>query len=223
MKVELYPKSMLEKLWKTDKKWFSDGIGRKPDCLRCGGPLDSRLTVNSLSRHAKIHICQQCGTDEAMRDYGEAVMPFEQWHGVTSGRVDKLQESKNPVLTTACSFMDIFQNQNDSEQHKIGRPDCEAAYSRSDYDGYRWWTTWFPCRKEPTPENLSKEIDRFQNALFCMPEFKTLGTMQNLCTFAEPVGDSEFNLYSETLHLYIWIRMLTQPRNYNLYIHYYKK
>lgn len=223
MKIELYPKSMLEKLWKADKKWFSEGIGQKPACLRCGGPLDDRLTVNSLSRYAKIHICPQCGTDEAMRDYGKAVMPFEQWYGVTSGRIDKLQENKNPVLTTACSFMDIFQNQNDSDQHKIGRPDCETAYSRSDYDGYRWWTTWFPCRKEPTSENLSKEIDRFQNALFRMPEFQTLDTMRKLCIFAESIGHSEFNLYSETPHFHIWLRMLTQPQNYNLYVHYYEK
>lgn len=222
MKIELYPKNILEALWKKDKKWFSDGNGQRPVCLRCGNPLNDRLMVNSLSRHAKIYICQQCGSDEAMRDYGKAVMPFENWYGISDKRFQELQKSKNPMLTTRCAFLEIFQNPDDDKNTRK-RPDSEISYSRSDYDGYRWWTTWFHCQQEPTPENLSKEIDRFQNALFCMPEFKTLGTMQNLCTSAEPVGDSEFNLYSETLHLYIWIRMLTQPRNYNLYIHYYKK
>lgn len=86
MKIELYPKNMLERLWKKDKKWFSDGIGQKPVCLRCGNPLDEQLMVNSLSRHAKIYVCQQCGTDEAMRDYAKIVMPFESWYGVTSKR-----------------------------------------------------------------------------------------------------------------------------------------
>ena len=75
MKIELYPKNILEALWKKDKKWFSDGNGQRPVCLRCGNPLNDRLMVNSLSRHAKIYICQQCGSDEAMRDYGKAVMP----------------------------------------------------------------------------------------------------------------------------------------------------
>ncbi len=223
MKIELYPKNMLERLWKKDKKWFSDGIGQKPVCLRCGNPLDEQLMVNSLSRHAKIYVCQQCGADEAMRDYAKIVMPFENWYGVTSKRVEELPSSKSLSLTTMCSFLDIFPSTDAPGRSKIGRPGCEIAYSRSDYDGYRWWTTWFHCQQEPTPENLSKEIDQFQNALFCMPEFKTLGTMQKLCIFAEPVGNYEFNLFSETTHLYIWLRMLTQPKNYNLYVHYYQK
>lgn len=224
MKIELYPKNILEALWKEDKKWFSESIGQAPVCLRCGSPLEQRLLVNPLSRHAKIHICRQCGMDEAMRDAGKAVLPFEHWYAITDKRIKERPEGKNPVLISVCPFPEFFENLSSSSRNTQGRPDNKIAYSRSDYDGYRWWTTWNQCQKNPTPKYLTKEIDQFQNALFGMPEFKTLNTMRHLCSFAEPVGDSEeFNLYSETKHLYIWIRMLTQPCNYNLYVHFYRK
>lgn len=224
MKIELYPKNILEALWKEDKKWFSESNGQIPICLRCGNLLDNRLMINPLSRHAKVHVCTQCGIDEAMRDAGKVVMPFEHWYGITDMRLKKLPRGKNPVLVSVCPFPDLYQNISSSSKSTHEKPDSEIAYSRSDYDGYRWWTTWNQCQENPTPKHLVKEIDQFQNALFRMPEFKTLNTMKHLCVFAEPVGSSEeFNLYSETKHLYIWLRMLTQPRNYNLYVHYYMK
>lgn len=215
MKIELYPKNMLEALWKKDKKWFSDSAGPVPKCLRCGNPLDSQLCINPLSRHANIHVCHQCGTDEAFRDVGNAVLPFSCWHGMEDVRLKDFPESKNPVLTSVCAFPDVFSKENIA---------CKIAYSRSDYDGYRWWTTWNRCQEEPTPEHLAQEIDQFQSALFCMKEFRTLDTMERLCMLAEPTGSpTEFNLYSETNHLYIWLRMITRFRDYNLYVNYYKK
>ena len=87
MKIELYPKNMLEALWKKDKKWFSNSVGPIPKCLRCGNPLDSQLCINPLSRHASIHVCHQCGTDEALRDVRNAVLPFSCWHGMEDVRL----------------------------------------------------------------------------------------------------------------------------------------
>ena len=55
-----------------------------------------------------------------------------------------------------------------------------------------------------------------------MPEFKTLDTMYKLCRCAQPTSSSsEFNLYSETEHFFIWLRLITRFRDYNLYVHYY--
>ena len=34
---------------------------------------------------------------------------------------------------------------------------------------------------------------------------------------------TEFNLYSETAHFYIWLRLVTRHRDYNAYVHYYLK
>ncbi|XBX06475.1 hypothetical protein QMP26_40015 [Enterocloster clostridioformis] len=216
MKIELYPKNMLEALWKEDKKWFSNRVGQIPKCLRCGNPLDSQLLINPLSRHADILVCHQCGTDEAFRDAGKVVLPFQCWYGIEDVRLKDLPESKNPALTSDCAFPDVFHNKE--------KKTCKIACSRSDYDGYRWWTTWNHCQKEATPRHLTQEIDQFQAALFCMKEFKTLDTMRRFCMLAEPTSSPmEFNLYSETDDLYIWLRMSTQFRNHNLYVHYYRK
>ena len=70
----------------------------------------------------------------------------------------------------------------------------------------------------------ASEIDEFQNALFKLPDFKTLDTMRRFCRYAQATSEAtEFNLYSETDHLYIWIRLITRSRDYNVYVHYYDK
>ena len=69
-----------------------------------------------------------------------------------------------------------------------------------------------------------QEINRFRNALFAMPGFENLDTMQEFCETAERTSDpTEFNLYSETEHFHIWLRMITRFRDYNLYVHFYLK
>ena len=48
--------------------------------------------------------------------------------------------------------------------------------------------------------------------------------MKRFCQYAEATSEpTEFNLYSETEYLYIWIRMITRFRDYNAYIYYYDK
>ena len=121
----------------------------------------------------------------------------------------------------SCSFSEIFKNTAKDLEKPSSSSANETVYSRSDYDGYKWWTTWNKCNKEkPTPA-LIQEINQFHNALFSMKEFQSLDTMRRICRFAECTNDStEYNLYSETEHFYIWIRMITRFRDYNLYVHY---
>ena len=48
--------------------------------------------------------------------------------------------------------------------------------------------------------------------------------MKRGCRYAEATSDpTEVNLYSETAHLYILIRLITRFRDYNAYIYYYDK
>ena len=107
----------------------------------------------------------------------------------------------------------------------LDHPVSELGYSRSDYNGHKWWTTWHHSDGErPAPE-LATEIDRFMEALFQLPEFKTLDAMKRFCqASAQPTDDStEFNLYTATEHFYICLRQITRPRDYNLYCHFYLK
>lgn len=127
-------------------------------------------------------------------------------------------------FTTACSFTEILDETENIGNSVLSRPVSEIVYSRSDYDGYKWWTTWFDCRKELLSQELIHEIDTFHIELFSMPEFTSLDTMKQFCHNAKPTGDSsEFDLFSETEHFHIWVRLITRFRDYNLYVHYYLK
>lgn len=49
-------------------------------CPRCGENRMNPIAVrNSLSRYAKVYICNQCGMDEAMRDMTGQPLPLSQW------------------------------------------------------------------------------------------------------------------------------------------------
>ena len=128
------------------------------------------------------------------------------------------------LFTMTCPFPEVFENRKKDKDGFFMRPESEICYSRSDHNGHRWWTTWWDCKKEKPSAELVKEIDRFHSALFAMPLMKNLDTMRQLCKIAEPTSDpTEFNLYSETEHFHIWLRIITRFRDYNLYVHFYLK
>lgn len=57
-----------------------------------------------------------------------------------------------------------------------------------------------------------------------MPEMRNLDTMRRFSSLAQPTCcNTEFNLYSVTEYFYIWIRLITRSKDYNVYIHYYLK
>lgn len=48
-------------------------------CPRCGGEMDPRKVRNAMSRHARVFICSECGTDEAIRDMVGKPLPLSEW------------------------------------------------------------------------------------------------------------------------------------------------
>ena len=224
MKIKIFPRDLLEAKWKLDLEQFNDSTTPVPTCLRCGKPLDRDLFHNKLSRYLPVTICCACGDDEAFRSYAGKMLPFEQWHAVTSGVVKPDAEPLTAFLTPVCNFTHIFDNANSCTHGGTKHPENLVVYSRSDYNGYRWYTTWFDGPAGRPSNELVKEIDDFQNTLFALPEMESLGTMDRLRYFAEPTDDStEYNLYSETEHFYIWLRLIFRQRDYNLRVYYYRK
>ena len=207
MKIRIYPKSLLETVWQQDKLLFTPEAEQPPLCLRCGQPLDRRLVINALSRYADVHICKACGMDSG----------YDTQAGYDNSGYDAQTDFEDPLLTTSCTFEDLFQ--------QGSHPASEIAYSRSDYDGWKWWTTWHQCQKDTPVLEVAREIDAFQDALFQLPEFRNLDTLTRFCRgYAQPTSEpTEFNLYSETAHFYIWLRLITRRRDYNVYVHYYLK
>lgn len=225
MKISIYPKSPLEQLWREDKKQYVPGLEYPPACLRCGKPLDCHLAMNAMSRHADVYVCSECGTDEALRDAIGEPLPLLEWFAVTTGRIGTLSQNM-PILTHICTFGSIFEGSKKLfPLSSVEHPACEVAYSRSDYDGRKWWRTWFPSGEEKVGPPLSQEIDQFSDALMEMPEFQSLDAMGRMCrSCAQATGSpTDFNLYSETEHFYIWLQLVTRERDYNLYVHFYLK
>lgn len=143
MKIKLYPKDLLEAAWRKDKKLYADGdAAEPPQCLRCGAPLAAHLMVNALSRYADVQICEACGMDEALRDAAHAPLPLTEWDAVKRGRLPAPAKGRVCYLKTSCTFEEVFQHTDTPPMQLTGRPVSEVVYSRSDYDGYQWWTTW---------------------------------------------------------------------------------
>ena len=143
MKIKLYPKNLLEAAWRKDKKLYADGDAAEPPrCLRCGAPLAAHLMINALSRYADVQICEACGMDEALRDASHAPLPLTEWDAVKRGRLPAPAKGRVCYLNTVCTFEEVFQHTDTPPMQLTGRPVSEVVYSRSDYDGYQWWTTW---------------------------------------------------------------------------------
>ncbi len=54
-------------------------------CPRCGeDAMDENPMRNALSRKGNIHICDQCGTDEAVQAYMGTSLPISQWAIITT-------------------------------------------------------------------------------------------------------------------------------------------
>ena len=224
MIIELYPKTQLERAWEEDKQTLVSAKREVPHCLRCGRILDPQLQKNALSRYVDVYVCENCGIDEAMRDVAHRTLPLAEWEAVKNGRISKKNNTDCCYLVTCCDFEEIFRNIIKLPMMATKRPVSEIVYSRSDYDGNRWWTTWQNGRKEKPAQEVVKEIDDFQHALFSMPEFETLNSMIQFCSYARLTDEpTKFNLYAETKYLYIWIQLNTRFKDYNVYVHYFEK
>ena len=223
-KIRLYPQLELLNTWAIDRTRFSPDAPEPPLCLRCGQPLRHVLAYNALSRYADVYVCEACGMDEALRDAAGQPMSFSEWDVVKQDRLKVVPSEDAWVLTPVCTFEHIFKDK-DIDDERRQSPKTEFAYSRSDHNGYRWWTQWFTLRKGLKTPALVQEIDQFIEALFRLPEMESLHTLSRMCRcYAERTSEpTEFNLYCETDLLYIWLRPIIRERDYNLYVHFYVK
>lgn len=68
-------KKLVEELLPMQEK------GAEFPCPRCGrnNMHTDRPVLNTLSRHAKVYVCEECGIDEALRDMSGSPLPINQW------------------------------------------------------------------------------------------------------------------------------------------------
>lgn len=194
--------------------------------MRCGQKMRYPLAQNALSRALDVYVCPECGMDEAIRDATGEILPVSEWYVVKHHYFGENEPTNTSRLLRDCNFQRVFSGSKKTlPLNSVLYPASLIAYSRSDYDGYQWWTTWFHGQEEKALPEVAYEMDAFMDALFALPEFKTLRSMKRTCKlYAEPTAEqTEYNLYSETEHLYIWLRLITRERDYNLYVYFYDR
>lgn len=226
MIIEVYPRHSLEMKWAVNRNLYTPDAKSPPLCLRCGSPMNGRLAENALSRHCDVMICCRCGRDEALRDFSGNVLPLTEWYVVKQGFVQPVQPEGGAVLRKDCVFQHIFDGpKKTTPLNSWPIPECKVLHSRADYDGRKWWRTWHPCHSEPLGDQLCDEIDDFADSLMDLPAFKNLTSLRNFCleNAASTDDPTEYNMYSESEHFYIWLRMITREKDYNLYGNFYAK
>ncbi len=68
-------------------------------CPRCGRmSVKDRLYINALSRHASVYICDDCGMDEAIRDWRGEPLPLKEWVIAQLPLVRKTQKAPQEPL-----------------------------------------------------------------------------------------------------------------------------
>ena len=225
-RVIMYPKYDLELEWLVNKSHFDIDRPEYRTCMRCGQKLRYPLAENALSRALDVYVCPDCGMDEALRDATGEILPMSEWYIVKRHYFGEHEPPNTSRLLRDCRFPHVFSGPKKTlPLNSVLFPASLIAYSRSDYDGYKWWTTWFPGQEEKAPPEVASEMDAFMDALFALPEFKTLRSMRRTCKlYGEPTSEkTEYNLYSETKRLYIWLRLIARERDYNLYVYFYDK
>lgn len=126
-------------------------------------------------------------------------------------------------LTTACSFSEVFRDMQPVKGHALEVPRLKVGHIRADYSG-RWWNTVWTCHPELATPAIAHEIDEVYTALTAKT---ALADLDMLVRFCESHPDAcvdwqfrqEYNFYLEGEHCNFWIRLITRPRDYNLYLH----
>lgn len=97
-------------------------------------------------------------------------------------------------------------------------------FSKKKKGGLQYEATRLPtAREELKTQERTKEIDQFMESLFALPEMASLEAMRKMCrVYAAPTSErTEFNLFCDTDHFHVWLRLITRERDYNLYVHFY--
>ena len=130
-------------------------------------------------------------------------------------------------LTAVCTFPEIFQDTERVENGISEVPRLKIGHIRADYNG-QWWNTVWRCHKELVTGEIAHEIDEVYAALTAKDALADLDTLTRFCqSHPEACVDSQFkqeyNFYLEGAACNFWIRLITRPRDYNLYLNAFAK
>ena len=130
-------------------------------------------------------------------------------------------------LTTECPFSEVFQDTEKMEDSFNAVPRLKIGPVRADYNG-QWRNTVWPGHEELVAGEIAHEIDEVYAALTAKDALADLDTLTRFCqSHPEACVDSQFkqeyNFYLEGAACNFWIRLITRPRDYNLYLNAFTK
>ena len=132
-------------------------------------------------------------------------------------------------LQTTCPFPEVFTDTEPIPNSSFLEYRKRIGHLRADYDGYRWWNTWWPCHGDLITKARSREIDSVYNALTtkgCLPGLHALTRFCEAHPEAEVRPEQrlgEYNFYYEGKLCNYWLRLITRRHDYNLYLHAFAK
>ena len=132
-------------------------------------------------------------------------------------------------LQTTCPFPEVFTDTEPIPNSSFLEYRKRIGHLRADYDGYRWWNTWWPCHMDLITKARSQEIDSVYHALTTKGCFPGLHALTRFCE-AHPEAEvrpeqrlGEYNFYYEGKLCNYWLRLITRRHDYNLYLHAFAK
>ena len=126
-----------------------------------------------------------------------------------------VKENKHPEI-----WAETDENSHPKSELGYFRCDCERRTSASHG---AWWNTVWLIHKELYTKELGDEMDEVYNSFK-----KTFGNLQDMSYWCEENAgrtsdNTEYNAFLDMLHGYYWLRIITRPGDYNLYLHCYSK
>lgn len=115
-------------------------------------------------------------------------------------------------LTPDCNFRDA--------------PELKIGHIRADNDNYRWWTTYFPAEADAyKTKAVIDEVSRLCNTIMRLfPKYNDFVRFCQSHPEAKPENSSDdYNFFIEGQEANYWIRCIIRFRDYNMYIHIYRK
>ncbi len=131
-------------------------------------------------------------------------------------------------LKTDCSFAEVFQDTEHLEDDFRDVPRLKIGHIRADHNGCRWYNTVWPCHPDLAADEVKREIDAVYAALTAKDALADLDTLVHFCqshpeACIDPQFKQEYNFYLEGEACNFWIRLITRPRDYNLYLNAFAK
>lgn len=96
-------------------------VGQIGACPRCGyRPMNQKIALNALSRHADVYICEACGMEEAMIAASrQPAIPLKDW--ALFQREQQLDAPPCPVRDTFVNAVsDIRENRRTKDVYRLG-------------------------------------------------------------------------------------------------------